>query len=346
MEKVSVNASTNYDILIERGILDNCGTLIKECTNAKTAAVITDDNVDKLYSKAVMESLSAAGIRNVKYVFQNGEEHKSLETVSSILSFLAENELTRSDIIVALGGGIVGDVSGFCASAYLRGIKFVQIPTTLLAAVDSSVGGKTGVNLPQGKNLAGAFHQPALVICDPDCFKTLSPEIFADGISESIKYGIIADQKLFELFENGDVEKNIEQIVRQCVIIKSDIVSRDEFDTGERQKLNLGHTVGHAIEKCSNYKISHGHAVAAGMVIACKGSQKLGICADISERVEAVLTKYSLPTSTEFSVSSLVSAMLRDKKRNAENINLVLPTKIGECILYKADVSQLESIFG
>ncbi len=346
MEKVSVHASTCYDILIERGLINKCGNLIKECTNAKTAAVITDDNVDKIYAKTVMESLSEAGITAVKYVFQNGEEHKTLQTVSNILSFLADNELTRSDIIVALGGGIVGDVSGFCASIYLRGIDFVQIPTTLLAAVDSSVGGKTGVNLPQGKNLAGAFHQPSLVICDPDCFKTLSPEIFADGISESIKYGIIADEKLFDLFENGDAQNNIEKIVRECVIIKSDIVSRDEFDNGERQKLNLGHTVGHAIEKCSNYKISHGHAVAAGMVMACKAAQKLGLCDNISERVADVLKKYSLPTSTEFSVDSLICTMLKDKKRNAQNINLVLPTKIGECILYKADVSQLENIFG
>ena len=346
MEKVRVNASTVYNVLIERGIIDQCGSLIREYATAQTAALITDDNVDRIYSDRVVKALESQGIRTVKYVFENGEEHKSMQTVSDILSFLAENELTRSDIIIALGGGIVGDVSGFCASAYLRGIRFVQIPTTLLAAVDSSVGGKTGVNLPQGKNLAGAFHQPSLVICDPDCFDTLAPEIYADGISESIKYGIISDSELFCLFENGDAKKNIEQIVKRCVIIKSDIVSRDEFDTGERQKLNLGHTLGHAVEKCSGYSISHGHAVACGMVSACRAAEKLGLCEDITGRVTAVLKKYSLPTQTEFSIRELTDAMLRDKKRSSSGINLVLPTKIGECILYKADVSQLEDIFG
>lgn len=346
MEKVRVNASTVYNVLIERGLIDQCGSLIREYATAQTAALITDDNVDRIYSDRVVKALESQGIRTVKYVFENGEEHKSMQTVSDILSFLAENELTRSDIIIALGGGIVGDVSGFCASAYLRGIRFVQIPTTLLAAVDSSVGGKTGVNLPQGKNLAGAFHQPSLVICDPDCFDTLAPEIYADGISESIKYGIISDSELFCLFENGDAKKNIEQIVKRCVIIKSDIVSRDEFDTGERQKLNLGHTLGHAVEKCSGYSIPHGHAVACGMVSACRAAEKLGLCEDITGRVAAVLKKHSLPTQTEFSIRELTDAMLRDKKRSSSGINLVLPTKIGECILYKADVSQLEDIFG
>lgn len=221
MQTVKVRASTEYDVLIERGILKRAGELIKEYTGAGRALLITDRTVDGLYSKAALESLKSAGINCEKFVFEDGEEHKSLKTVGDILSFAAQLSLNRSDIFIALGGGIVGDVTGFAASAYLRGVRFVQIPTTLLAAVDSSVGGKTGVNLPEGKNLAGAFHQPSLVLCDPDCFDTLSDSLFADGAAESIKYGIISDESLFEIFESGDVKGNIESIVRRCVEIKA-----------------------------------------------------------------------------------------------------------------------------
>lgn len=346
MQSVKVTASTQYDILIERGILKRAGELIKEYTGARRALLITDRTVDWLYSKAALDSLKSAGIECEKFVFEDGEDHKSLKTVGDILSFAAGLNLTRSDIFIALGGGIVGDVTGFAASVYLRGVRFVQIPTTLLAAVDSSVGGKTGVNLPEGKNLAGAFHQPSLVLCDPDCFNTLSDALFADGAAESIKYGIIADESLFEIFEFGDVKGNIENIVRRCVEIKSDIVSRDEFDLGERQKLNLGHTLGHAIERCSDFAVSHGHAVAIGTVRACLAAQKLGVCKeDISERVKKTLERNGLPVSTDISAHELASVMQRDKKRSSAGINLILPTKIGECILYNTDPNELESIY-
>ncbi len=345
MHTVTVKASSEYEVLIEHGLLKISGKLIKEYTRASHALVITDRTVDSLYSKKVLESLRQAGIKCEKFVFEDGEEHKTLETVSRILSFAAEHELTRSDIFIALGGGIVGDVTGFASSAYLRGIRFVQLPTTLLAAVDSSVGGKTGVNLPEGKNLAGAFHQPSLVICDPDCFDTLSDELFADGAAESIKAGIIADEELFGIFESGDVKASIENIVYRCVKMKSDIVMLDEFDTGERQKLNLGHTLGHAIEKCSNFELSHGHAVAIGICRACKAAEKLGICSDISRRVEKVIAKNSLPVSTDIPTAELVKVMQIDKKRSNTDINLILPTKIGECILYKTDINRLEEIF-
>lgn len=345
MEKVHVKASKSYDVLIERGILKNCGEFIKKQSKAKSCAVITDNNVDKLYSKEVLSSLEKAGFKVCKFVFEHGEENKTLKTVSSILSFLAENELTRSDIIIALGGGIVGDVAGFSASCYLRGIDFTIIPTTLLACVDSSVGGKTGVNLPQGKNLAGAFHQPSLVLCDPDCFDTLPDEIYADGISESIKYGILADEKLFNIFKDKNTKEVIEEIIKTCVIIKAQIVSRDEFDTGERQKLNFGHTVGHAIEKCSNYKVSHGHAVAIGMIIATRAAIKLGICEDIEKEVCTVLKKHSLPTCTNLNIDDLLSAMLVDKKRKSDKINLILPTRIGNTIIRETDIDNLKDIF-
>ncbi len=323
MQSVKVTASTQYDILIERGILKRAGELIKEYTGARRALLITDRTVDGLYSKAALDSLKSAGIECEKFVFEDGEEHKSLKTVGDILSFATGLNLTRSDIFISLGGGIVGDVT-----------------------VDSSVGGKTGVNLPEGKNLAGAFHQPSLVLCDPDCFNTLSDALFADGAAESIKYGIIADESLFEIFEFGDIKDNIENIVRRCVEIKSDIVSRDEFDLGERQKLNLGHTLGHAIERCSDFAVSHGHAVAIGTVRACLAAQKLGVCKeDISERVKKTLERNGLPVSTDISVHELASVMQRDKKRSSAGINLILPTKIGECILYNTDPNELESIY-
>lgn len=346
MQTVKVRASTEYDVLIERGILKKAGELIKEYTGAGRALLITDRTVDGLYSKAALESLKSAGINCEKFVFEDGEEHKSLKTIGDILSFAAQLSLNRSDIFIALGGGIVGDVTGFAASAYLRGVRFVQIPTTLLAAVDSSVGGKTGVNLPEGKNLAGAFHQPSLVLCGPDCFDTLSDSLFADGAAESIKYGIISDESLFEIFESGNVKGNIESIVRRCVEIKSDIVSRDEFDTGERQKLNLGHTLGHAIERCSDFAVSHGHAVAIGTVRACIAAQKLGVCKDdISERVKKVMARNGLPVSTDIPVHELAGVMHRDKKCSSAGINLILPTKIGECILYKTSPDELEIIY-
>ncbi len=346
MQTVKVRASTEYDVLIERGILKRAGELIKEYTGAGRALLITDRTVDGLYSKAALESLKSAGISCERFVFEDGEEHKNLKTVGDILSFAAHFSLNRSDIFIALGGGIVGDVTGFAAGAYLRGARFVQIPTTLLAAVDSSVGGKTGVNLPEGKNLAGAFHQPSLVLCDPDCFDTLSDPLFADGAAECIKYGILSDESLFEIFESGDAKGNIERIVRRCVEIKSDIVSRDEFDTGERQKLNLGHTLGHAIERCSDFAVSHGHAVAIGTVRACIAAQKLGVCKDdISERVKKVMARNGLPVSTDIPVQELAGVMHRDKKCSSAGINLILPTKIGECILYKTSPDALESIY-
>ena len=344
MEKISVKASKCYDILIEKGILNNCGEYIRDITNAKTAAVITDDNVDKLYFDTVKSSLLKNDFKVVKFVFTHGEENKSLKTISDILSFLSKNELTRSDIIVALGGGIVGDVAGFASSIYLRGIDFIQIPTTLLACVDSSVGGKTGVNLPEGKNLAGAFHQPSLVLIDAQCFDYLSDEIYADGIAECIKYAIITDLKLFELLEKSNARDNIEEIIKICVSIKADIVCRDEFDTGERQKLNLGHTVGHAIEKCSNFEISHGHAVAIGTVIACRAAFKLGLCADIEKDVCDCLKKYNLPTSTNFKIDDLITVMLNDKKRSGDFINLILPTRIGNVEVIKVNIKELKEI--
>lgn len=343
MIKTKVDASIKYEILIERGIINSCGEHIKNVIPNGTALIIADSNT-KIYLDAVKSSLENNGFSCLEYIFRAGESSKSLEEFGKILEFAAKHTLTRSDFIVALGGGVCGDLAGFAAASYMRGIKFVQIPTTLLAAVDSSVGGKTAVNLEGGKNLAGAFHQPSLVITDPDTFKTLDKEYYLDGIAESIKYGVLADKNLFNLFKSNTDEK-IDGIIQKCTEIKSSIVSEDEFDNGKRQLLNLGHTFGHAIEKLSSFSISHGHAVAIGMVIAARAAEKCRIAEEntLSE-IKTVLKKNSLPTLCPFSAEEIFSAALNDKKRTGGFLTVVLPERIGKCILKKVSIDEFKAI--
>lgn len=343
MIKTVVNASIKYDILIERGLIRTCGKYIKEVIPSGKALIITDSNA-KIYLEPVKRSLEENGFSCIEYVFNAGESSKSIEEFEKILEFAAANGLTRSDFIVALGGGVCGDLSGFAAASYMRGIKFVQIPTTLLAAVDSSVGGKTAVNLKGGKNLAGAFHQPSLVITDPDTFKSLDKEYYLDGVSESIKYGILSDKELFDKFK-GNTEENIESIIADCTRIKSKLVSEDEFDTGARQLLNLGHTFGHSIEKLSSLTISHGHAVAIGMVIAARAAEKMGLCEKGTlDEIISILKINSLPTECPFTAEEIYSGALTDKKRTGGYISVVLPEKIGKCILKKVSIEEFRTI--
>lgn len=346
LQTVEVAAAKPYRVEIGRNVLASSGTAIRAVTKAKRLAVITDTTVEALYAPVVCDSLSAAGFQVCKFAFAPGETSKNLETIGKILDFLTENGLTRTDCIVALGGGIVGDVAGFAASIYLRGISVIQLPTTFLAAVDSSVGGKTGVNLPAGKNLVGAFWQPSYVLCDCACFETLPQETFLDGVSETVKYGVIADADLFAKLEAGALETEIEAITARCVAIKSQFVAADEFDRGLRQILNYGHTLGHAVEKCSDYAVTHGHAVAIGMVAAAKTAVRLGLCdAAVGERVYALLTRLGLPTKTDIAVETLASVMRSDKKAAGDAITLVLPAKIGECVLHPVPLASLETVF-
>lgn len=342
---VSVNGVKKpYDIIIGKDISGVISEKLKECTKAKTVVIITDDNVDKLYSQKVWEIVENAGYRVLKFVFKHGEGHKTMETVCNILEFMAENNVTRSDCVLALGGGIVGDVSGFCAATYLRGIDFIQAPTTFLAAIDSSLGGKTGVNLKSGKNLAGAFYQPRAVICDTRTFDTLPQDNFKEGVAEAIKYGAICDKELFlELMEND--EWNVEDVIERCVSIKAEIVAVDEFDTGKRQLLNLGHTIGHAIEKCSDYNISHGVAVGIGMAMICKISDNMNWSSENTHpQIVKCLEKNGLPTECDIKAEELLSVMSKDKKRNGDRINLVIPEKIGGCVLKGINVAELKEV--
>lgn len=346
MKKVHVNAGKPYDVLIERGLMESLGGILLETVGKPyKAAILTDDTVNELYGAEAEGSLRRSGFDVCRFAMPHGEENKNLAVWGDMLSFLAENQLTRSDVVIALGGGVVGDLAGFAAASFLRGVQFVQVPTTLLAMVDSSVGGKTGLNLPAGKNLAGAFYQPCLVLCDPDALWTLKPEQLAAGVAEVIKYGVLGNEPMFELLKDGRWHHEMLSVIETCVTAKAKLVEEDEKDTGSRQLLNLGHTLGHAIEKCSRFSISHGHAVAIGMVYAARLSEKLGLCgAEVREHIESCLTANHLPTSAPFTADELCKVALSDKKRMGSQITFVLPRTIGQCELKKMDVAQMNEI--
>ena len=342
IQTIQVHTAPAYEVSIGGGLLHTCGQRLREVLAPCRVAVITDSTVAPLYLKTVTGSLEGAGFTVCSYIFPAGEGSKNFTTLSAILEFLAEQRLTRTDCIAALGGGVTGDMAGFAAACYLRGIRCVQLPTTLLSAVDSSVGGKTAIDLKAGKNLAGAFLQPAAVLCDTDCLRSLPPEVFADGAAEAIKTGVLDDESLFALFEDGTLTAAPEEVIARCVGYKAGVVERDEKEQGERRLLNLGHTVGHAIEKCSGYAIPHGHAVAAGLAIIARSAEALGWTeAPIAGRIAACLAKNDLPTGTAYSAQALADAALADKKRAGGDITLVIPKRIGVCELKKVPVTEL-----
>lgn len=341
-QTIQVYTSPAYEVTIGPGVLKNCGPTLQSIMSPCRMAVIADSVVAPLYLKTVEESLSAAGFAVCAYVFPAGESHKNLSTLSDILEFLAENHMTRTDCVAALGGGVTGDMAGFAAAVYLRGIRYVQLPTTVLSAVDSSVGGKTAIDLAHGKNLAGAFLQPAAVLCDTDCLKSLPPEVFADGAAEAIKTGVLCDGRLFSLFEKGDLKTVPEEVIARCVAFKAGVVERDEKEQNERRLLNLGHTMGHAIEKCSGYAIPHGHAVAAGLAIMARAAEKLGWAeSGTAKRICGCLVKNDLPVTTGYDAERLAAAAAADKKRSGSHITIVVPAAIGRCELKKIPLKEL-----
>ncbi len=341
MKTITIHASKTYDILIERGLLDRVGELSLPVTGKVRAAIVSDDTVYALYGSRVTTSLEAAGYTGItSFVIPHGEESKSMDSFTRLITHLAEQGYTRTDVIFALGGGVVGDLAGFAAACYLRGIRFIQIPTTLLACVDSSVGGKTAVDIPTGKNLVGAFHQPSLVLCDPDVLDTLSPEIFACGMAEVIKYGMINDRPLFDLLTPpADPRAHIETIIEMCVTDKAAVVGQDEFDTGMRQLLNLGHTFGHGVEALSDFTILHGEAVAIGMAMVTRAAVAMGLCPS-SDGIAllAMLTHNRLPITTNYPAEEIYKKALSDKKRKGGSITLVLPYGIADSRLYPCPV--------
>ena len=338
MNTVTVSASKTYDILIGSGLLTQLGERVKALGKAQKVCVVSETTVFPLYGKAVAESLENAGFSVVSFVFPAGEESKNGSVFLELLNYLAENRLTRSDIIVALGGGVTGDLAGFAAASCLRGIRFVQVPTALLAAVDSSVGGKTAIDLPAGKNLAGAFCQPSLVLCDTDTLNSLPADIFRDGCAEVIKYGILYDPVLFSHLEDKGLDFDRKAVITRCVELKRDVVMEDEFDTGARMKLNLGHTIGHGVEAKSNFTLSHGKSVAIGMAIVARASN----CPDTA-RILSILRQFGLPTTTDDSAEDIFTYALSDKKRSGNTVKLILPNAIGDCSIVPTPVEQLKS---
>lgn len=346
--ELTVNTSKRYTIRIERGALDQLGAYCASLfAPGKKAVVITDTHVAPLYLERVSTSLRNAGFDVTSCAFPAGEPSKRLSTIEGIYGHMAQAHITRSDFAVALGGGVTGDMAGFAAASYLRGIPFVQVPTTLLSQVDSSVGGKTGVDLPQGKNLVGAFWQPSFVLIDPDTLNTLSPHFFADGMGEVIKYGCIKSRALFDLLiETEDITSIMEDVIYRCVDIKRDVVERDEFDTGERALLNFGHTFGHALEKLHQYQgLSHGAAVGIGMVMMARLGEKAGFTAPgTADKIAAALEKYHLPVHSDLPLSQILEATASDKKSTGSSINLVLLKDIGESFVHKVARSDLAAL--
>lgn len=346
MKKIRVNASQPYDVLIGGGLLESCGEEIKPLVKGRKTVVVTDDNVGPIYAGIVIKSLEKSGISAEIYTFKHGEESKCAETLLGLYDFLGKNNITRSDFLVALGGGVVGDLTGFAAATYLRGIDYIQLPTSLLAQVDSSVGGKTAIDISAGKNLVGAFKQPKLVIADMDTLKTLSDDFFADGMGEVVKYGMIYSKPLFDSLKAGNVRENPEDIIAQCVDIKREVVETDEFDTGLRMILNFGHTLGHSIEKNFNYTgISHGRAVAVGMYLITKMAEKNGLISEnIGDELKSCLIANNLPYEAEVGSEALFSGAVNDKKRFSDTINIILCKQIGKAEIVKLNIEDFRKM--
>ena len=338
MNTVTVHASKSYSIHIGSGLLSSIGKEVEKLGKVQKVCIVSENRVLPLYGDIVGMSLVNSGFQVVSYVFPAGEESKNASVYLDLLSFLAKNKLTRSDLIVALGGGVVGDLAGFAAATYLRGIRFIQVPTTLLAAVDSSVGGKTAIDIPAGKNLVGAFWQPSLVLCDTDTLNTLPKDIFCDGCAEVIKYGILYDADLFTYLEESGLNFDREAVITRCVELKRDVVAEDEFDTGSRMKLNLGHTVGHGVEACSHFTLSHGKSVAVGIAIVCRASG-----CPASDRILSILQQFGLPVKTEYSAEEILPYTLSDKKRAGRTVNLIIPSDIGNCHIVPTPAENIKS---
>ena len=356
MRKISVKTGRPYDMIVGSGLLGNSAEYIREVTEPCRAALITDSNVAGLYAGTVSEALTDAGFSVTLIEFPAGEENKDLDSYCAIMEQLARAGLTRSDIAIALGGGVTGDMAGFAAATYLRGIKYIQMPTTYLAAVDSSVGGKTAVDLGKGKNLCGAFWQPSLVLLDYSTFATLSPSEMLDGSAESYKSGMIGDAELLtpvkavmaSVRDNDgelppDVSELLEDVIERSVNVKRAVVEKDERDLGERQLLNFGHTFGHSIEKLSGYAIPHGHAVARGMVCEARAAYRLKLTDyDAADKIAADLTEMGFELDVPYDAEKIAEAAKSDKKVRSGSITVVVPEEEGRCGLRKIPVEQLD----
>ncbi len=345
MNTLQVNlGARSYPIHIGCGLIDRAGKWIRERLGACSVAIVTDDNVAPLYLARLEASLDAAGVCHASVVLPHGERTKCVDSLSQLYAFFSGNGITRRDAVIALGGGVIGDLTGLAAATWLRGVRFVQIPTTLLAQVDSSVGGKVAVDLPQGKNLVGAFWQPSLVLVDPDTLTTLTDEYWRDGLGEVVKYGCINDAELFMLLEKAaaggrdGVMAEIDEILLRCIGAKAAVVEQDEHDTGLRMTLNFGHTLAHAVETVQHYEgLRHGEAVAAGMAAITRLSESRGMTEPgTADRLIALEKALGLPAELPaLPEDSLLSAMGMDKKTMGKQLTVVLLERVGKCFLHK-----------
>ena len=328
MRSIHIKASCEYDVLVERGLLDRAGELLREVSAPGMAAIVSDDTVYALYGERTVKALEKAGYRVHSFTFPAGEGSKNLSTYADVLHFLGEHRFSRSDVVVALGGGVVGDLAGFAASIYMRGIDFINCPTTTLSMIDSSIGGKTAVDLGETKNIVGSFWQPKLVIVDPSTLATLPRRQYINGLAESVKASLLADPELFAIFEKGDIDEQIGEIIYRSLRFKKSIVEQDETERGMRKALNFGHTIGHGIEAVKGVKgrrtvgLYHGECVALGMLpmIESKALQK---------RVRAVYRRLGLPLRTAYNKDKVYAEMLHDKKAQGGQITVIKVPGLG-----------------
>ena len=340
--KIHVEASVSYDIWIGKGLLEEAEELLRTISGVRKAVIVSDDNVYPLYGPLLEKALKAAGIQSFRFVFPHGEESKNLSVYGQLLEFISECRLTRSDLLAALGGGVTGDLCGFAAATYQRGIRYIQVPTSLLAAVDSSVGGKTAVNLKGGKNQAGCFYQPSMVICDTKTLATLPEREYQNGCAEVIKYGMIKDKAFFRKLGEKPASAWIEEVIGICAAMKRDVAMEDEFDTGARMLLNFGHTLGHGVEKSTHYQISHGYAVAMGMAAITDAAVRNGVCSpSVSGELKSLLKAYGLPCEMTVSKEELLEAAALDKKNQGNSIRMIVPEDIGRCVIRTIDQREL-----
>lgn len=378
MTKVTITASTEYDILIGRGLLDRIGEQTAELIRGRQAVVVSDETTYRLFFERVCDSLTLSGFSVHSFVIAPGETSKNAQNYIALLEYAVSSGICRDDVFIALGGGVVGDLTGFAASTCMRGVAYIQVPTTILSAVDSSVGGKTAIDLAAGKNLAGTFCQPKLVLCDTDTMDTLTEEVFADGCGEILKYAVLGDRDMvdrvrglrsdFSLLKRvrgeenytfthsisstepskiseSEYKLNLELIISDCVRMKSHYVSADEYDKGIRTYLNLGHTIGHAIELLSGYTVSHGQSVATGIAYAAVMAERLLVCdTDAKDEIIRAVAAAGYAVTAPYSAGELAHAALADKKRSGDKITLVLPKRPGECELRRVDTSSLEAL--
>ena len=346
MREIEINTPKSYKVFIERGILDFCGDHVRSVCAGRRAVLVCGETVEALYAERVESSLRGAGFEVHRFVYSGGERSKNGETFLALLNFMAECGLDRGDIAVALGGGVTGDICGFAAACYMRGIACAMMPTTLLSMVDSCIGGKSGIDLASGKNLAGAFRQPVIVLCDPDALDTLPQCEISGGCAEAVKYAMLCEPDILPLLR--DVKANAEEIVSRCLTVKKRFVEEDEQDCGTRRFLNLGHTLAHAVEKCSGYGVGHGQAVGIGLAMITKAAEENGDCErGTYEKLIKALSKLWLSAVSPYGADELCKPIMSDKKRNSVDITLVVPKRFGECELKVLPLNKLRDyLFG